>query len=258
MKKVILIVIVMLLMPFALIARGRTEEVIPEGGVELVLVSHKIHENILRGLTGTGRDLIQEFIDKTPQVSKVTFITAGVAEVRDKLFREASLNTTDVNIGFVYTPWITSAMPDFFTSLTDFEKQKPIENRDDIFENLMNELTIGGNLYAVPIRASGQGLFYNKNILKERGIQIENIRTIEDLIVAIKACSFVRASGERIYGISKQGVKEDLPFVVGDFLRSKNGDYIDRDLNLFLDDPKVIWALQVYADFYASGSIPPN
>jgi len=223
-----------------------------------VAISHKIHENILRGLTGTGRDLVQEFIDKTPEVSKVTFITMGVEEVRDKLFREASLKSTDVNIGFVYTPWITSAMPDFFASLSDFELAKPLENKDDFFTNLIDELTIDGNLYAVPLRASGQGLFFNKNILKERGIAIEDIKTSEDLIAAIKRCTFTRPSGEVVYGITKQGLREELPFVVGDFLRSKNGDYIDRDLQLHLSDPRVAWALDVYRDFYASGSVPKN
>lgn len=101
-------------------------------------------------------------------------------------------------------------------------------------------------------------LFFNKNILQEKGISIESIKTSEDLIAAIKALSFVRANGERIYGISKQGQKTELPFVVGDFVRSKNGDYIDRDLKLHLDDPRVAWALDVYRDFYANDCIPKN
>ena len=258
MKKHFVVFGLLLVLSVSLFAGAQKEEVIPAGGVELVLVSHKIHENMLRGLTGTGRDLIQEFIDMTPEVSKVTFITAGVEEVRDKLFREASLNTTDINIGFVYTPWITSAMPDFFADLSEFEKNNPIENKEDIFSNLVAELTFNNKLYAVPLRASGQGLFYNKNLLKERGINIADIKTSEDLILAIKASAFTRPNGEAIYGITKQGLKEELPFVVGDFLRSKNGDYIDRDLKLYLSDPRVAWALDVYRDFYANNVIPKN
>lgn len=258
MKKKLIVLVIVASMLASLFAAGKKEEVIPPGGVELVAISHKIHENILRGLTGTGRDLVQEFIDKTPEVSKVTFITTGVEEVRDKLFREASLKSTDVNIGFVYTPWVTSAMPDFFASLTELEKSKPLESKDDFFSNLIEELTIDGNLYAIPLRASGQGLFYNKNILKERGLSIEDIKTSEDLIAAIRRCSFTRPNGELVYGITKQGLREELPFVVGDFLRSKNGDYIDRDLKLYLDDPRVEWALNVYRDFYANGNVPKN
>jgi len=258
MTKRVLVLILTALSIFSISAAAKQEETIPAGGVELVIVSHKVHQNILMGLTGKGRDLIKEFVDKTPEVSKVTFITMGVEEVRDKLFREASLNTTDVNIGFLYTPWITNSLPDFFADLTQFEKILPLDNKGDIFANLMNELTIGGKLYAIPLRASGQGLFFNKNILKEKGIDIESIKTSEDLIAAIKALSFVRPNGERIYGITKQGLKEELPFVVGDFLRSKNGDYIDRDLKLHLDDPRVAWALDVYRDFYAAGCIPKN
>ncbi len=133
----------------------------------------------------------------------------------------------------------------------------PIEDYDDIFKNLREELIFKNKSYGVPMRASGQGLYYNKKILKERGI-LNPPTTLEELIEDVIKCSFTRENGEEVYGLVKQGIKEEIQFVVGDWLRAKNGDYITADFESKLRDPKVIEALKLFRRFMEAKAIPPN
>jgi multiple sugar transport system substrate-binding protein len=107
------------------------------------------------------------------------------------------------------------------------------------------------------MRASGQGLYYNKKILAERGIN-RPPETVEELIDAIKRCSFTRASGEDVYGLVKQGIREELPFVLGDFIRAKDGDFITAKYEPRFSDPRVIEVLNLFREFMTLKALPPN
>jgi multiple sugar transport system substrate-binding protein len=225
--------------------------------IELVVWCHMVHQTAMEGVKDGGKNLVEEFIAQHPEVSNIRFITAGVSEIRDKLYREATLPKTEFNLSLVYTPWISPSMPEFFVPLDDYLKNKPIEDYGDIFQNLKDELNFDGKTYAIPMRASGQGLYYNKRILAERGIN-NPPATIEELVEAIKKCAFTRANGEEVYGLAEQGIKEEIPFVVGDFIRAQDGDFITADYKSLITDPKVIDALNVFRDFLSVKALPPN
>jgi len=225
--------------------------------IELVVLGHKVHQTAMEGVAGGGKNLVAEFLKLHPEVSNVRFITAGVSEIRDKLFREAAMPNTELDISFLYTPWISPTVPNFFVPIDSYLASSPIEDYDDIFKNLREELIFKNKSYGVPMRASGQGLYYNKKILKERGI-LNPPTTLEELIEDVIKCSFTRENGEEVYGLVKQGIKEEIQFVVGDWLRAKNGDYITADFESKLRDPKVIEALKLFRRFMEAKAIPPN
>jgi multiple sugar transport system substrate-binding protein len=255
--KALVLIFMVLVTTFPLFAGGNKDQKTAAGKIELVVFGHMVHQTAMEGVDGGGKNLVQEFIALHPEVGSVRFITAGVSEIRDKLFREASLPRTEFNLSFVYTPWISPAMPEFFVPLDDYLAKSPIEDYNDIFGNLRDELAVGGKSYGVPMRASGQGLYYNKKILAERGIT-NPPATVEELIEDIRKCSFTRSNGEDVYGYVKQGIREELPFVVGDFIRAKDGDFLTAKYEPRFSDPRVIEYLDLFRELLAIKALPPN
>ena len=223
----------------------------------LVVLSHQVHQQAMTGTKDGGKNLLQEFIAAHPHVGKVNFVTAGTPEVHDRLFREAALPKTEIDVAFFYSPYISPDVPSFFVPIDDYDAKKPIEAPKDIIESFWGELTFKGKRYAVPMRSGGQSyLFYNKKILAERGIAPP--KTIEELVEAIKKSSFTRPNGERIYGYVKQGNKAEVAFSMGTFVRAMGGDYISKDFRSRLTSPEVLDSLRIYRDLFAAGAMPDN
>ena len=243
----------------ALFATGaqETETTVQSEPVELVVLSHKVHQDVMTGKEGGGKNLLDEFLVTHPEVSNVKFITAGTPEVHDRLFREASLPKTEVDVGFFYSPYISPDVPSLFTSLDQYKAQKPVEDPGDIFQGFWDELTFNGELYGVPMRSGGQSfLFYNKKILAERGISPPS--TIEELADAIVRAAHTRPNGEKVYGYAKQGNKSEIAFSMGSFVRAMGGDYISKDFKSRLTSPEVLASLKMYRRFAESGALPDN
>ena len=246
-----------LVVAFSAYAAGGGEKKPAAANVELVVFSHMVHQTALEGVPGGGKNLVAEFIKLHPEVTGVRFITAGTPQIKDKLFREAALSKTEFDISLVYTPWISPSMPDFFVPLDDYLTKSPIEDYNDIFQNLRDALIIGGKTYAVPMRASGEGLYYNKKILAERGIT-KPPESVEELVEAIKRCSFTRPNGEVVYGLAKQGIKAQIGETIADYFRPKDADYCTTDYKLMMTDPRVLEAINYFREFYAMKAIPPD
>ena len=225
--------------------------------VELVVLSHQVHQQSMTGSKDGGKNLLQEFIAAHPQVSKINFITAGTPEVHDRLFREAALPRTEIDVAFIYSPYISPDVPSFFDSIDGYDAKKPIEDPKDIIQSFWGELTFNGKRYAVPMRSGGNTyLFYNKKILAERGIPVP--KTIEELVDAIKRSAFTRPNGERVYGYVKQGNKSEVAFSMGAFVRAMGGDYISKDFHPRLTSPEVLNSLRIYRELFATGVMPDN
>ena len=256
---VLISMVFMVALSTALLATGAQESEMakPSEPVELVVLSHKVHQDVMSGKEDGGKNLLEEFLASHPEVSNVKFITAGTPEVHDRLFREASLSKTEVDVGLFYSPYISPEVPALFTSLDDLMAANPIEDRDDIFEGFWGELTFNGSLYGVPMRSGGQSfLFYNKKILAERGITPP--KTLEELADAIVRASYTRPNGEKVYGYAKQGNKAEIAFSMGSFVRAMGGDYISKDFESRLTSPEVLAALRMYQRFAEEGALPDN
>ena len=119
------------------------------------------------------------------------------------------------------------------------------------------DLIFDGKSYGLPMRAGGNALFYNKGILEERGIS-DKFDTIEQVVEAAYKTTFVRSNGDEVYGYAKQGRKSEIPFTVGNWIRTKDGDLITEDLELMLTDPRVIEAVNLMKKFFDDGVLPPN
>ncbi len=55
-----------------------------------------------------------------------------------------------------------------------------ISNKDDLLPSIMQQGTYDGKLYAVGYSESGVGIFYNKQMLKDAGIDLSTLPTVDD------------------------------------------------------------------------------
>jgi multiple sugar transport system substrate-binding protein len=260
MKKLICFALVLILLSsLSLFASGgkETQEKATEQKMDIVVLCHKVHQKALEGYEGGGKNLVDGFMKEYPNVTDVKFITAGTPEVHDKLFREVALPRTDIDVSLIYTPHISGKVPKLMAALDEHMKAEPVEDLDDIFQNLRNDLIFGGETYGLPMRAGGNAMFFNRGILKERGIG-EKFDTIEQVVEAMYKCTFVRPNGDEVYGYAKQGRKSEIPFTMGIWLRTKDGDIMTENLELKVTDSRVIEAVELHKKLFDDKVLPPN
>lgn len=226
---------------------------------EIVFICHQVHRTAIEGVEGAsgGKNLAAEFLQLHPNVKKINFLTATVPDIQDKLFRDAALPKSSLNLGVVNTEWMSPNATGLFLAFDEMLKKAPLEDIEDIFPGLRQDMTIMGKLYAIPMRTGGDVLFYNKGILQERGMD-EKSTVIEEVVANIQKSAFKRASGEEVYGFAAQGEKTAVYAPVGNFLRAWDGDYVTADHKAVMTDPRVIHAVSIFADFYKNKALPPN
>ncbi len=216
----------------------------------LNLYAHRIHKTVATG--SQGGDITAAWTQRTGVgVNWVTFETAALAE---RLFREASLSTTSVDIGFVLNTDATARMAKLFEPLDPAMQATPIEDPADIFPGLMQGMTIGGKLYAVPFRHASSGLHYNETLFAERGIAGPPA-TIEDMLAAAKRCTYTRADGSRVVGFVMGGL--GYAEIIA-FARAWDADYINTDMQVVANQPPMVTAVTALRDLYVAGALPRN
>ena len=106
--------------------------------------------------------------------------------MQERLFREASLGETSVDLGFVVNTQVVPRAATLFEPLADYLKKDPVEDPADIFPGLMQGMKVTGKQLAVPFRHASSGLHYNEEILAGRGFS-KPPATIEEMIENVKA-----------------------------------------------------------------------
>ena len=226
---------------------------------KLVLVGHRVHQTVAKGAEGKGKDLIAAF--QQTQDAEVTYHTYPNPETHEKLFRIGPLGRTEEDIFHVLDPWATPVLTKFFVPLDSYLQSKPIGGWPDDWPKPMVRLaTLEGKVYLIPIRAGCWGLWYNRRILKERGVDSPP-KTAEEIYDVAKACTFTRPDGEKVYGWSSRATIGDLyePLVIlvrmwgGD-----NADLITPDYRIVLTEPPLLQALELWQRMVKDGLVPPD
>jgi len=188
----------------------------------------------------------------------VTWRTYGLAEIRDILFREATLPTAGYDVGYLLNFWASPVIANLFEPLDEWLEKYPIPGfPDDFPPGMIQALTVNGKLYGIPMRAVVVGLHYNKALFDERGVNVPT--TIEELFQAAKDLSFVREDGTRVYGL----VFEGLPTLIGDpliCLARAWGDagVITPDYRVVCDEMPMITVVEYMRELYQAGALPPD
>ncbi|MEO6626247.1 MAG: extracellular solute-binding protein [Burkholderiaceae bacterium] len=216
---------------------------------KLTILSHRVHRSVLTG--AKGGDATADWSKRTGIA--IEWITLDTGPLHERLFREASLSSTSVDLAFLLNTRATPSVSNLLEPLDALMKADALEDPSDMFPGLVAAMKFGGKLYAVPHRHATTGFHYNEAIFKEKGVPIP--KTFEDVIEAAKKLTFTRADGTQVFGFLIEG--DNYPNVI-DMARAYNGDFITGDFKLGVNEPAMLRAVQTMRDFYAAGVIPRN
>jgi multiple sugar transport system substrate-binding protein len=219
-------------------------------GKEVNIFTHRVMENVSKG-TGGG-DVTKAFTDETG--AKVNWVTFETGPLHDRVFREASLGESTVDVAYLLNTYVSPRIASLFEPLEPFMERDPIENFEDIFPGLVDAVTFEDKVYAVPYRHATAGLHYNEEIFAECGISGPP-KTIEEFIDIAKRCTKTRPDGTPAVGFIMPGVAYTEVIA---FARAWDADFITRDMKLVADQPPMIKALKAIKELYDAGAIPRN
>ncbi len=236
--------------PLARPARAQTPE-------KLVALGHKVHQQIIMGERGGEAKNLAEPWLKDKGVKSIEWVTYGLDGIHDKLFREASLPRSTVDVGFLLNSYASPRITELLEPLEEWQQKAPVEEMADFFPNMVKTLTVKGRLYGIPMRATTTFLHYNRAVFEERGVAGPP-KTIEEFADIARKCTFTRPSGEKVYGFSVQGTKAEIFYPLLDLSRAWDGDYLTADYRVVLNEPPVVKALTLLRDLVKDGVMPPN
>lgn len=215
---------------------------------KLMVFAHRIHKQV--ATTGKGGDITAAWSRRTGV--EVEWVTFEIGPLGDRLFREASLDRTSVDVGFVLNTQATERLAKLFEPLGPLMAHgEPVENMGDIFPGLLQGMEVGGALYGIPFRHASSGLHYNEAIFAERGVAGPPA-TVEDLIAIAKTCTF-RRNGQPVSGFVMGGL--GYADVIA-FARAWDGDFITPALQVACNQPPMVTAVAALREMYEAGAIP--
>lgn len=230
-------------LPFRVFAQGGT----------FVVVSHAVHQTV--ATTGQGGDVVAPWLSERG-IGSVDWRTAGIAQVHETLFREASLNQTNLDVGYILNTQLFPRIANLFEPLDAYLASDPIEDFDDFFPGMRQSLTIDGQIYGVPVRHSTSGLHWNQAYFEERGIPGPP-ETIEQMAEYARELTFTRSDGQPVYGFVLPGSGQ-MHANTTDIARAWNGDFVTTDYEVVCAEPPMVKALTMLRAMFDEGVLPQS
>jgi multiple sugar transport system substrate-binding protein len=219
-------------------------------GRQINVFAHRVLQNVSNGTK--GGDVTQAFTRATG--ASVNWVTFETGPLHDRVFREASLGQSTVDVAYILNTYATPRIATLFEPLDAYMAKDPVEDMKDIFPGLVQAVTMDGRLHAVPYRHASTGLHYNEEIFAERGIKGPP-QTMEEFIEVAKRCTYTRADGTPVTGFILPGVA--YPEVIA-VARAWDADFITPDMKVVANSRPMIQALTVIRELYQAGAIPRN
>jgi multiple sugar transport system substrate-binding protein len=214
----------------------------------LNVLSHNVHRTVLT--TGAAGDQTESW--RKANDADISWTTFDSNPLQDRLFREASLNQTEFDVGYLIDNRATAQVAKLFEPLGPYQAKAPIEDFEDIAPGLVSALTVEGKLIGIPVRHATQALFYNEALLEEKGIKAPPT-TIEELVDQAKQLTFTSKAGTPVVGMV---LASDLAVFPVMFARAFGGDFITREFKLVPDAGAMETALAVLKDMFDAGALP--
>jgi multiple sugar transport system substrate-binding protein len=219
---------------------------------KFTIVLHQVHRNVMT--KGAGGDVTADWLAKHPEVEGIEWVTLGIADIHSKIFREASLDKTPVDIGFVMNEYFSPEVANLFEPLDGFISKDPPEEWGDVFDSLKEMVKIKGVSYSMPFRTTVTGLHYNAEMFKSRGLpEPKQGMFFEDLLAVAGSLRYKAGDGTDVFPYLIPG--DDVGNVV-DISRAWNGEFIDANFKCRINEPGMIKAVTLLRDLYAKDLYP--
>lgn len=222
--------------------------------VTLEVVGHRVHKLI--ATKGDGGDIMTPWIEQNEMIDGVNWNTLEIGPIHDRLFREASLPSTNVAVAYLLNTHALPRVANLLEPLDEWLEKNPIEGFEENFgKGLLDTLTFNGKLYGIPVRGAPAGLMWNETIFKERGLD-RPPKTPEEFYEFAKKTTFKREDGTQVYGFVLLSHYYYTSLV--SMARMWDGDVITTDLEVRCNEEPVVKALSLLAKMYKEGIIPKN
>lgn len=219
-----------------------------QGSDRLGIIGHAVHRAAVT--TGPGGDILGEVAAAAGW--RPEWVTLGVPEIHDRLFREASLQQGAFDLAFLLNRYVSPRIAELFLPLDGPDGVLEGMALDDIPAGMRRPFTFNGRLYGLPFRQATSGLFMNRALLEERGMATAPPATPDALIAAIRAATS-RREGPPVNGLVLDGPG---PSQMIDLARMWNGDFLTEDLRLRVEEPAMVNALALLKALYDEGVLP--
>ena len=217
-------------------------------GKTLNILSHRVHQVCLT--EGPAGDLLGKW--RAAQGATAAWTTFDSNPLQDRLFREASLGSTDFGVGYLVSSRATPTAAKLLLPLDDYLAKAPIEDFGDIAQGMVGGMRFDGKLVSVPVRHATAALFYNEALLEERGSKAPP-KSLEELVDQCKRCTFTSAAGTQVTGMILASDLSEFPVT---FARAYGGDFIGPDLKLLPEPLAMKKALATLQDMFKAGALP--
>lgn len=215
---------------------------------DLTAIGHRVHQDAAAG--EAGGDIAGEWAAENGVT--INWLTFNVQDVHERLYREASLGSTTIDLGFVANRYFRPEFSEMFEPLDKYLASMPIEDFDEIPQGMLDALTYDGKLYGIPYRHATAALHINKAMVEERGLSMPT--TYEEVIQLARDLTFKREDGTQVYGLL---LDYRSPTMITDLARAKaNGDFLTQDFQLKANSPEMVEAVETIAALYEDGVIP--
>ena len=215
----------------------------------LQVLAHRVHQTVATG--AQGGDIVAAWTKQTGV--PVQWTTFDIAPLGERLLREASLDSTSVDVGFLVNTELVPRVATLFEPLDARMASDPIEDPPDIFAGLMSGMRVADRQVGLPFRHASSGLHVNTEILAEHGFS-KPPATIEELAEVARACTG-RRNGQPVVGLVLPGVA--YPNVI-DLARAWNGDFVTTDYRCVADGPGMLNAIRMLRALFQAGAFPRN
>lgn len=216
----------------------------------LTVFSHAVHQRVLS--EGPAGSVVGEWEEETGNT--VEWVTFGVPEVHERLFRELALDSTELDVAYLLNRFTEPELFNLLEPLDELMAANPIEGFEGISPSLVASLTVDGKLYGIPIRHATHGLIYNEALLQEKGYDGPP-ETFEELLEMARALTYTREDGTQVHGLIFGGPQ---PAGIIDVIRVFGGDFVTEDFEVKADSPETIQGVQTLVDLFSEGVLPTS
>jgi multiple sugar transport system substrate-binding protein len=217
----------------------------------LTALGHRVHQT--SATTGPGGDATEAW--RKQAGATVNWVTFGdVNAIHERLLREATLGETTIDVAYLLNGRAVPRNLKLFEPLDALLKDSAIEALDDFAPGLIAPMKLDGALHGIPVRHATNALIYNEAILEERGVS-KLPTSFEELAELARKLTFKRDDGTQVNGLAFTAV------FASNFLtlaRCLGGDYMTPDGKLVANEPGMVKALTLLAEFYKAGVLPRN
>ena len=133
---------------------------------KLTILSHRVHMSVIS--QGKSGDLTAEWSKKNGIA--IEWVTLDTGPLHERMFREASLGSTSIDLAFMVNTRATPVVANLFEPLDSWMQSNPLEDPADLFPGLVNAMKFGGKQYAVPHRHATTAVSYTHLTLPTKRI----------------------------------------------------------------------------------------